>query len=54
MVSKRGKSYDERVSVDLKKRTETFHMQKASSGKDKADIIYDFKNVCKTKLMITY
>ena len=50
-VSKDGKDYDEQVSVDVNKGSETFHLHETSSGKDAGDIIYDFKRVI---IMITH
>ena len=44
-VSKDGKDFNERVKVDARKKSETFHLQQASSGKDAGDIIYDFQKV---------
>ena len=44
-VSKDGQDFDEQVSVDLQRRTETYHLREASTGKDAGDIVYDFKRV---------
>lgn len=42
-VTKNGKDFDEKVSVDLRKKTETYHLRDASTGKDAGDILHDFK-----------
>ena len=45
MVSKNGKDFNERVKIDVRKNSETFHVQEASSGKEAGDIVYDFEKV---------
>ena len=35
--------FSERVTVDTRKQSETFHMRKASTGEEAGDIVYDFQ-----------
>lgn len=44
-LSRGGKDYYERITVDTRKRTEVSRVTEASSGKDAGDAIYDFKRV---------
>ena len=45
MISKNGKDFNARVKIDVRKKSETFQLQEASSGKDAGDIVYDFEKV---------
>lgn len=42
-ISRDGKDYYEKITVDTRKGTETSKVTEASSGKDTGDAIYDFK-----------
>lgn len=44
-ISRDGKDYYEKITVDTRKGTETSKVTEASSGKDSGDAIYDFKRV---------